>query len=95
MKVFVLLYDNGYDGCDFHGVFSSKEKAEEYIKRFSDDDGFYIDDVHIDENVFEGMQTKEMLSERMQILDAQSNEIDEEYMKVSTRYWTLVNKEKK
>lgn len=28
-KVFVLLHDNGYDGYDFHGVYSTREKAEE------------------------------------------------------------------
>jgi hypothetical protein len=24
MKVYVLLYDNGYDGYDFHGVYSTE-----------------------------------------------------------------------
>jgi len=33
MKVFVLLHDNSYDGYDFHGVYSSKEKAEERIRQ--------------------------------------------------------------
>lgn len=35
MKVYVLLYDNGYDGWDFHGVYSSEDKAKEKIQHFS------------------------------------------------------------
>lgn len=55
MKVFVLFYDNGIDsGCDFYGVYSSKEKAEERINKFSNDcngrEDFCIEEMLIDED---------------------------------------------
>lgn len=52
-KVFVLLYYNAYDGTDFHGVYSTKEKAEERIKQFvgSCREHFDIDEVEVDEEL--------------------------------------------
>lgn len=53
MKVYVLLYDNSYDGYDFHGVYSSKEKAEERMQRFGKEyhKYFEIEEVEIDEEL--------------------------------------------
>ena len=42
-KVYVLLYDNGYDGYDYHGVYSSKENAEKKIAQFVHGSGDYFD----------------------------------------------------
>jgi hypothetical protein len=35
MKVYVVTSDFGYDSNNFEGVFSTQEKAEEFVKRFN------------------------------------------------------------
>lgn len=53
MKVYVLLYDTGYDASDFLGVFSSKENAEKRIEQFSSNckGNFDIEETEIDEEL--------------------------------------------
>lgn len=51
MNLFLVQFNNAYDAFDFCGIFSSKEKAEEYIAKFSRSEQPYFDisEVTVDE----------------------------------------------
>lgn len=51
MVVYMVTVDYGYDRDDFVGIFSTEEKANEYIDRVygSDDKHVYCTDIELDE----------------------------------------------
>jgi hypothetical protein len=53
MTVYVVTYDTGDDANDFSGVFSTEEKAQQYINKFKDgyggERGLYIEPHELDE----------------------------------------------
>lgn len=51
MKLYVVMTDFGYDHKDFEGVFSTQEKAEDYVKQLNKDhrsDCAWWEDVELD-----------------------------------------------
>ena len=52
MKVYVVTSDYGYDSNDFEGVFSTQEKAEDFIEKLFGKNSTVADwtEVELDEN---------------------------------------------
>lgn len=50
MNLFLVEFRNAYDGFEFCGVFSTEEKAKEYVQRFEHQKNYFeISEVTVDE----------------------------------------------
>jgi ATP phosphoribosyltransferase regulatory subunit HisZ len=51
MPLFALTYGYPYETCYFAGVFSTRERAEQYFKSLQTGAEMYIDECEVDEKV--------------------------------------------